>query len=470
MKRLFSLALSGLLLLSWSGAQAEDALLMLANGGSTTQTPETKLFSKHMSGTPAEKNIFLQFVGKKEWKKALYQWSAATKSQFRETPAGQALYGVLLLKNRMELAGLETITTISPQSLPKDMWSMLTPLLSAQEEEWLYVSTPWSKSWSGHLSQEAQVLWRSHSLSQNASAQQLSQMLGQVKKGGRAYQWLLWQSALADIITGDNASASGKLSALLKSNSSLISKDLLNMTAARILFEEGFLQASKGYYDQVSGQSDFWMESVEENAWQFMRLGKTKEARQALKPLLKSDRLSTANSEFWYLKALAELREKDLKSLEATGAEFKSHSKRRVKHLRKLIGSADVPAVRTYLKRSMKSPLNLMQLKGLSVELPTAITKDVLMGFQVEAYKRFTGEAAVAKSLYQESLSQGTSYVGFVGALKEMQQQAQDRALHARSLALDRVQKLAKQEMDEIESISKKLDVVEVEVTQMSIN
>lgn len=466
----YLLLILGCFFISTSLLAEVDDILLLASGSGQQKTPEGQVFSKYLNGTPAEKTIFLQFVNEKSWKKCLYQWNAATTGSFRKTAVGRALFSFILLKNDMPLTGLEGLVALQAQQIPKEMWPLLKNEFGRHQKAWLYIASPWNSSWSPQISVDLQVLWRSHSLVGPEKAAEVSALLPKVTKRGWAYDWLVWQSTISHMLRGDNASASKNLSYLMRSKKSPVSKDLLNITAARLLYEGGFLKAAKSYYKKINSSSDFWPESVEEMAWQSMRMGKTREAGRVLKPLIKSDQKQWANVEAWYLKALSELRQKDFKSLDETDKAFTRYAQTRKTSLRQLLGSADTEPANTFISRAVQGAVTMKDLAGQASLLPAYVTRDLVLEFQVQAYKRFVAEADKARTLYQESLSQGTFQVGFEGFLKEFQQQAQSRSLRARSAALNRIQKLAEQEIQEIDAIQDKFTIVQAEVSQLRIN
>lgn len=99
-------------------------------------------------------------------------------------------------------------------------------------------------------------------------------------------------------------------------------------------------------------------------------------------------------------------------------------------------------------------------------EVPRYSTRDESLFYLVQREKKLAHEADVARKLYSSSLSGGTAQVGFQAKMEKFKKAIESRARVSYTAALGRMQELAKQEVQEIGDILKKMQIVEAELIQ----
>ncbi|MCB0351618.1 MAG: hypothetical protein KDD38_10570, partial [Bdellovibrionales bacterium] len=221
-----------------------------------------------------EQNIFIQFFASEKYDKALYSWWDAFKNtQFASSDNGRALYGYLLYKNGLPHIGLETLLKAEK---PQNIHATLV--------QWWRQAMPVTNPLWTHLDNKTDIAWESV-FGLNAAAR----------------DYAIWEQVV-DLGLRDNTKvAAQKLNLLLKSESNAVGEDLLTLTAARFLFQNGYLEPAIRYYKKVAKNSDYYFEAQEEAAWSYMRLGEPQNALAITKTLVQPEFSTEVGPESVYL-------------------------------------------------------------------------------------------------------------------------------------------------------------------------
>ena len=97
----------------------------------------------------------------------------------------------------------------------------------------------------------------------------LERLLRKTEEGTYERAWLQWQLTLALISQNKDKKAAKLLKNLMKADNNPVGQDLMNMTVARILYQNGYLDEATNYYSKVPKSSEYWFEAQEESAWAF---------------------------------------------------------------------------------------------------------------------------------------------------------------------------------------------------------
>ncbi|CAN5563351.1 hypothetical protein BH10BDE1_BH10BDE1_29220 [soil metagenome] len=439
-------------------AKAKDGESLLAKSIKSSQGKIT-----------AEQNIFLQFFDKGEFDKALYQWPAAfDESAFAKTPSGKALNALVLFKNGIQVSSLEMLLSIEdPKKIDEYILQKWREVAPDNAPVWASINTAtWNKAWTDVFGIGAEVRVRGRQVYTADQAELVKELIKKTQIDTRERAWLSWQLVIA-LAQGEDAGLAGKaLAVLMKAPNNPVSQDLMTMTAARLLFQNGFLDAATKYYSRIGKSSDYWFDAQEEIAWAQIRKGEPQNAIALTKTLVAPAFASQVGPEAFFLRSLSQLKVCDYPAVVATLNEFRERFKPRATELKKLAESANTPVVARLIDRLKKGPAKLTDLGKDAALLPRFVTRDSTLLQNVLTEKALEGEAKLAGELYARSLSGGTAQVGFQARLEGFKKAVDSRAQAARSATYGRVKSLADEELIEISGMLQKLHIVEAELIQ----
>ncbi|MFN7824775.1 MAG: hypothetical protein ACK5P6_05380 [Pseudobdellovibrionaceae bacterium] len=456
-------------------AQADDLLGILEGQNSAVVSPKKQKINTYLSqliGQPtAEQNIFMQFFAQEDYRKALYQWpSAFAKNPFAQTANGKALYNFLLFKNGLEVIGLEALLT---QTQPQSISSLLTEewrkTATADHRVWLYLpEQAWKKEWTSVFGLEAHIRMSSKAIFQSKDLARISELKLEIAPESNEFAWLTWQEVLLTI-PKDATKAAQALAQLMKLKQNVVNEELLNITAARLLYARGFLDAAIKYYEKVPKKSDLWFEAQEEMAWSFLRKGEPQNSIAISKSITLSEFLPLAGPESLYVRTIAELKTCQYERVISNLQQFKMIFKPRFESLNQVASSAsNEPSDRLALAMKKAIRIGVQDLKGVFQAVPRFALRDQVLRNIVNTELKIEAEAKIAGDLYAASLTEGTAQVGFQASMESFKQMAEQRLQQVINSRHQRVRTLASREMTEIQSILKKMHIVEAEVLSQS--
>jgi len=424
-------------------------------------------FSNLLKRKTAEQNIFFQFIERGQFQKALYQWpSAFTDSAFSKRDDGKALYGFLLFKNGLELHGIETLFQARSQKVSQVLIKAWQDLLRDDSDHWEYTNIRWLDSWSNVFGVAAEVKVKARRFDRSFSSKEAGTLLRKTRENSWERDWLQWQYAVALVEEGKDIKAAKILKNLTAKEKSKVSKNLLWITAARILYQNGFLTEAKGYYRKVKKGSPYWFEAQEEIGWTSLRKGEPQNALAVTQSLLLDSLAADIGPMPFYQAALADLKICSYTDVSQTLNRFKDRFSKKALALIQLKEQGDTPASKKLLSHLQKSRVNMSKLGAHGSLLPRLSTKDEYLFYLAQRSQRLGQEAKTAGILYSQSLSQGTAFVGFQGPMEVFNNGAKKRAAESQSAALSRIKTLAAIEIDEIKGVLQKMQIVEAELIQ----
>lgn len=469
----------GLAAVSPSVARATDEdELMNILGGNGPETSKTKqgesLLAKSISESQgkisAEQNIFLQFFDNGEYEKALYQWPTAfDQTAYAKAPSGRALNALLLYKNGIQVTSLEMLLGIEqPKKIDEFILQKWREAAPDSAPVWGVINTAtWTPAWTDVFGIGAEVRLRGRQIYSADQVETVKELIKKTQIDTRERAWLSWQLVIA-LSQGSDAGIAGKaLAVLMKAPNNPVSQDLMTITAARLLFQNGFLDASSKYYEKIPKNSDYWFDAQEEAAWAQIRKGEPQNSIAITKTLVAPAFTSQVGPEPFFLRSLSQLKVCDYPSVVATLNDFRARFKPRAAELTKLTESPNTPAVTRLIDRMKKNgEVKLAELGKDASALPRFVTRDAALLQNVLTEKALEGEAKLAGELYARSLTGGTATVGFQGRLESFKKAVDTRTTAARSATYGRVKALAEEELTEISAMLQKLHIVEAELLQ----
>lgn len=453
----------------------EDELLSIlgAKGPEKTKNGESLLANAVRAAQAgkitAEQNIFLQFFDAGEFEKALYQWPAAFDgSAFAKTASGQALNALVLFKNGIQVTSLEMLLSISqPKQIDQFIVQKWREAAPDNAPVWASINTAtWNSEWTTIFGIGAEVRVRGRQVYSADQVETVKELIKKTQIDTRERAWLSWQLVIA-LAQGEDAGVAGKaLAVLMKAPNNPVSQDLMTMTAARLLFQNGFLDAASKYYEKIPKSSDYWFDAQEEMAWSQVRKGEPQNAIAITKTLVAPAFQSQVGPEPFFLRALSQLKVCDYPAVVTTLNTYRERFKPRAAELAKLAESANTPAVTRLVARMKTGPTKLTDLGADAAALPRFVTRDAALSQNVQTEKALEAEAKLAGELYARSLTGGTAQVGFQARLEGFKKAVETRTQAARSATYGRVKALALEETEEIGAMLQKLHIVEAELLQ----
>lgn len=450
-----------------------DELLDLLEGPTESIVSDSsslvKSLKKDIGRVTAEQVIFFQFLNKKNYKKALFQWEAAFgHSKYQKTANAKALHALLLYKNDLHLNALEQLIQIKKiENLHPELASLWKEMVPEESDLWSLLLTKWNPKWDKVFGSDIGALVRSHRIS--ASTHSVSEILSSLKLSKpetEARAWLEWQIVLAFALENKPEKAVKVLSHLMKTQQDLIGKDIMHITAARMLYQRGYLNAAINYYNKVPKSSEYWFVAQEEAAWAFIRKGEAQNTLAITRSLMPNEFRAQVGPESVFLRSLAQLKLCNYSGVIGTVKVFKDRFRTRAKHMLEISRNANNKDVEFLFSKLKKSKIRLLDLKDKALRLPRYVSRDERLYKQVQALKHFEEEAKTASKLYSNSLSEGTAKVGFQAKFEKLKNSFLQRSYKAKSEALEGVKQLAKAELDHIHQTLQKMHIVEAELVQ----
>lgn len=471
--RINQLLISSALLVAFSApvlAMAEDDLMQILDGKASNSATayvegeEISKLRKVVSPKGAEQNIFFQFLAEKKYEKALFQWSTAYSSgAFKSSATGRALEAFLKFKNDLKVTGVEGLLAIShPEAIDPTVIMLWKENLNGQNPVWGLVQASWNPYWTKVFGDDAEMAFLLKKNYTTTDVASLTELIKKTAPESSQRAILEWQLALNLGMRGDTKKAGQVLAHLAKIKNSPVDDDLVTMTAARLLYQSGFLDAALKYYEKVSKKSDYWFQVQEEMAWTYMRKGEPQNAIALTKSLTYPNFKGLVGIESYLLDAFSRLKVCDytgvLKTMAAIKPQFSDH----LIALEKLAADGHQPAVEKLAAALQQGSVSVEKLGPVAHSLPMMASKDEALSLLVRSQKALEAEAAVAETLYSHSLTFGN----LQGQFETLKNQIKSRAEMTKGAFYQRVQELAKTELADSKQVIQRLHIVEVEMIQ----
>lgn len=441
----------------------------LVGGGSVT-TPQLHRswvdeIWQDMGTDNPEINILFSLVKKKEFKKALFQSTVSIKGHTEEASAtNKALFALLLAKNNMSTYAAYVIAAISdPNMIQPALVGALKKALGVEAMAWRHLRSSWTP--------EAEAVWGIDRATiskmfsgQLNSAQALVGVYGKVADRELKAQ-ILTKLAVKYTQLKQYDKAAKVINAVLK-KSSTPSRDLIQITAGRMLYERGFLEEAQHYYQQIPKNSDYWFVGQQEMAWANLRLGQTQDALALTQTLVYEKFSSLVDPESYFVRSVAQLKVCDYPGVFQTLVDFKKKFKVQSREYLALQSNPNTKVVRKFLSRFTKNRLKAIDVGADAAKLPYDISKNFALYHHLQSIKMLRIEAKISKDLYYSSLNEGTSSVGFLAEYEYVNRDLQKKIANLNSRAFGVVSKLASESAAEVRRILKKMQLVETEMIQ----
>ena len=460
-------------LLAATSAQAQN-LESLLEGKSSEASSKQQAAAKEtrlsfavqslLSGMNSEQRILIRYLEQAEWSKALLQFQAAfSGTAFERTENAQALEALLKVKSGLEVSGLEQMMKIqTPKRVHSEIITSFKEVIQPESLLWEIAKIQWNPGWTEYFGREAEVQTKLREISIKSDLQALKKMAVSAPVNTRERALIDWQLALSHALNDQADEAAKVLASLLKNEKSPISQDLINLTAGRLLFQNGYFDAAIKYYQRISKQSDYWVDSQEELAWSYLRKGEPQNALGISKTLMNPSLKGFVGAEAYFVSSLGHLKVCDYPLVMETLVTFPKHYRERTIELNALSKGEREAVVNQLIEKMKAGPVTWEQLGKQAHSLPRMINRDHKLIQLVKIQNAFVKEAAAADKLYAQSLA----LTGLQGRFDTLKKDTELRLKTASSASKTRVETLAAAEVKEIKRILDKLHIVEAELIQ----
>jgi tetratricopeptide (TPR) repeat protein len=432
--------------------------------GELTYSPFETFMRKTVGSWNSERSIFVRFYEANDFEKSTLQFNKAFEGTgFQTSSNGRALLGLVQFKAGLAITGLETLFLApTPKDISDDLKKEWVQLAPESAFAWDLVKVRWTDQWTKIFGEEIEYKLKARDVASLSDTAELKKLASQAPEGGRVQAEINWKLALAYAMNDKTDAAAKTLAAVMKSGQMPVSLDLMNLTAARMLFQNGYFDAAVKYYDKVSKKSEHWVEAQEEIAWAYIRKGEPQNAMAITKGLTGPAFANQVRAETFFVDSLSHLKVCDYPSVAGTLSDFPKYFKGRTKTLENLVNNQASPATDKAMDLLKVRRISLLDLGKEANDLPRLIVRDDKLVEYAQAAKRFKFEAQVAEKLYAKSLA----LTGLQGSFDQAHKVLLQKADMAEKAAISRIKELAKIEVTETKEILRKMHIVEAEMIQ----
>lgn len=269
-------------------------------------------------------------------------------------------------------------------------------------------------------------------------------------------------------MSGDSVTSAKLLNSLMTTKNNPVQMDLMNITAARMLFENGYMDAAIKYYKKVPTKSEFWLDAQEEIGWAYIRKGEPQNTIATTQSLVIPELQNIVGPETVFLRSLALLKVCDYAAVVKTLGMFKDRFKPKTVQMLAIIDNPEQPAVKEFFAKMQAKRLKMTELGALAQKLPRLVTRDESLYHQLVLARELSKEGEIAKGIFGRSLANGTSKVGFQAEVEIFKNNIMEQVAQANNAAFGRIKSLAQEEVADTHRLLQKLHIVEAEVLQQS--
>lgn len=461
---------------------AEDDVLSILGGSSDKpkskeqaqkeKGEETSPFKALFPRTTAEQNILFSLMQNGEFEKALLQYfEAFGRTEIHKTANAQGLLVYLFLKNGMTVYGVETLfSQVDPGKLSPILMKPLREMLPDNHSVWKVARLTWRPQWTQVFGPSVEVQVKSKKVFTAKDTEELKNIIKVSAPGTADRAAIQWQLVIAMALSGDSVTAAKLLNSLMTTPNNPVGEDLMNMTAARMLFENGYMDAAIKYYKKIGTKSEFWLEAQEEIGWSYLRKGEPQNTLAATQSLLMPELQYIVGAETVFLRSLGQLKVCDYPSVLKTLATFRERFKPKTAEMIALTQNTSTPTTKEFIAKTKKQRLKTTELGAMAAKLPRLVTRDEALYNHIILERELEKEADIAMGIYGRSLANGTSKVGFQGDLEVFKKSIEAQVNSARNASFSRMKALAQEEIADIQRLLQKMHIVEAEVLQQALS
>lgn len=449
----------------------EDLEALIEGKPSATDAPSrlavsgiVRLFQYSIGNLGGPQLDLIRAMERGAWDEALIQYQPAVNgTKFQNSVNDRALRGYIEYKAGLPVTGLETLFTVTqPENVDRELMRQWIEMAPPSAPVWTHANIQWTPGWAKVMPPEVEIRVRSARLSGVKDVEALRQLMIFAPEGSAERAMLQWKLVVALSLNDQADEAAKQLAPLFKLKNPPVSKDLLNLTAARLLYQRAFFEAAVKYDEKIPKGSDHWTQAQEEMAWAYVRKGEPQNALAVTKSLVNPALGADVGPETFFLRSLSALKVCDYTTVVETLGEVPKRYKSRSVTLEKLAADPSGPAVETLLKGLREGKAKSTELGKALKDLPRFANRDERLQQLVQAEQLLEKEAARSEVIYARTLA----LTGLQGHFEKLRQDLQGRLSAAKASSRARVQELASREVKDTKQLLQKMHIVEAEVLQ----
>ncbi len=456
-------------LLVASSVSFADDMEALLEGKTESNVKRTQSFLadsvKSLLGNPTpEQNMLLKHLEDGQWMAALIQFSPAFDgTSFESTENATALKSLLFFRAGLPVKGLEELFAVAdPKKIHFQLINEWREAAKEDHKAWFVARLKWSQAWGEIFGRVIEVRVLAADLSVQRSIEDLNELAMKAPVDSKERALIDWHLALSYAMKDQADKAAKIMAALMKAPNNPIPVELMNLTAARMLYQNGYLDAAIKYFDKVPKSSDYYFTAQEEKTWAFVRRGEPQNAIAVTQTLVNPNLTGQIGPESWLVRGLSQLKVCDYPAVLETLKKFPVDFKEKAIYLEKISSQSEDVSVAKALDEMSKRTMLTKDLVVINKKLPRNMVRDEKLRFLVTAENMLKAEMAAADQLYAKSLQQ----TGLQSYFDRVKNQTSQRLQMASSSAQGRVKELATLELAEIKKVLNKMKIIEVEVIQ----
>lgn len=459
---------------SWVAAQDLESILEEADrsaNGTTNPSAPTKALSalfyvlqSQLPNPHPDQSHFIRLVESGEWDKALLQYPVAFEgSAFQKSADGRALFALSHFNAGMPVTGLELLFRIEePGKIHPEIRRLWKEAANGKQAAWDLAQISWKPAWAEIFNAEIEFRVVTRDLAMMKDSKALLSLFSRLPSKSIERARAGWQLVIAYSLSNQVEDAAKVLAHLMKSQPLPVSRDLMDLTAARLLFQRAMYAPAIRYYEKVPKSSEYWTDAQEEMAWAFIRKGEPHNAMAISKSLVTPAMVTQAGAEGFFVHSLSQLKVCDYPGVISSLGEFSKRFKARHAELERVTKTTENSEVKKVVEMLKDKRIARHYLGKEAQSLPRMVARDERLFHFAQAQKNLEAEAKAADLVYAKSLAM----TGLQGYFDKLRQTTLNRAHSAAASSQMRVQELAKMESAEIKEILRKLHIVEAEVIQ----
>ena len=426
---------------------------------SSTDSEFVTTLQKLITNKNSDQNIIYRAIEAGHWTEAVIQYPKVLESNaFFNSTNGIAVFSILQFQAGLKITALETLFKVnSPKDISPFFKKYLTGLINAEDSAWSMARIKWSKNWEVVFNPSVQV-WIESLAYDSKSIDELTKISSTLEANTKEKSFVDWHLAIKYSLADKSEKAAQLLSQIKKNPNSYINQDLVQLTAARILFQNSYYDTAIKQYEKVPKNSMYWTQAQEEIGWSYIRKGQPNNAIAVGQSLIHPGLKNQVSSESFFLMSLAELKVCDYPAVISTLSDFSINFKEKNTILKNLVNSSEDQNIQTFFTKITENK----KMGAAQANLPLVGTMDRKLKNLIQKQNALKKESEVAEVLYAKSLA----LTGLQGHFETLKKMTEARVHAAQSESVSRIKFLAAAELENIKNNLDKLHIVEAEVIQ----
>ncbi len=251
---------AGLLVAVGAHAQDLESILNDATPDKSAAVAKPKAYSalyhvlqSKVPNPHPDQSHFIQLAEAGEWDKALLQFPVAFEGKpFQKSADGRALFALAHFNAGMPVTGLELLFRLDePNKIHSEIKRMWKEAASPQHPAWDIASIKWKSAFAEVFTPEIEFRVVARDLSMMKDPKTLLSLFSRLPTGTMERARAGWQLVIAYSLNNQIEEAAKVLAQVSKNNPQPVSQDLMDLTAARLLYQRAMYAAAVRYYEKV---------------------------------------------------------------------------------------------------------------------------------------------------------------------------------------------------------------------------